>query len=195
MMSPASAIGAGGLARVVALRVRLAQGLTGFAVVAGLWEAARVTGILKSAAAPSAAQFVSALSTSLHDGALAATGATLEAWAVTLLLSAAFESILGNAVPTGGYVSTTEWLNANKETVAAFDKAIAEATRYINADPAGAAQIINAATKTPAAIAKLVVFPEFVSKLSDASLQTQISQARSVGILGTNVSASSQFCQ
>jgi hypothetical protein len=39
------------------------------------------------------------------------------------------------------------------------------------------------------------VFPEFVSQLSDASLLTQISEARSVGILGTNVSASSLFSQ
>jgi NitT/TauT family transport system substrate-binding protein len=106
-----------------------------------------------------------------------------------------FESILGNAVPTGGYVGTTKWLDANKGTVTAFNKAIAEATQYINANPAGAAAIINAATKTPAAIAKLVVFPEFVSRLSDASLQTQISQAHAVGILTTSVSASSLFSQ
>jgi NitT/TauT family transport system substrate-binding protein len=106
-----------------------------------------------------------------------------------------FESILGNAVPTGGYVGTTKWLGANKGTVAAFNKAIAEATQYINANPAGAAQIINTATKTPASIAKLVVFPEFVSKLSDASLQTQITQAHAVGILTASISASSLFSQ
>jgi NitT/TauT family transport system substrate-binding protein len=106
-----------------------------------------------------------------------------------------FESILGDAVPTGGYVGTTKWLDANKGTVAAFNKAIAEATQYINANPAAAAQIINTATKTPAPIAKLVVFPEFVSKLSDASLQTQITQAHAVGILTTSISASSLFSQ
>jgi ABC-type nitrate/sulfonate/bicarbonate transport system substrate-binding protein len=106
-----------------------------------------------------------------------------------------FESILGNAVPTGGYVGTTKWLNANKATVTAFNKAIAEATQYINAHPSGAAEIINTATKTPAAIAKLVVFPQFVSRLSDASLQTQIGQAHAVGILTTTVSASSLFSQ
>jgi NitT/TauT family transport system substrate-binding protein len=106
-----------------------------------------------------------------------------------------FESILGNAVPTGGYVGTTKWLNANKGTVAAFNKAIAEATQYINANPAAAAQIINTATKVPAAISKLVVFPEFVSRLSDASLQTQINQARTVGILTGSVAASSLFSQ
>lgn len=107
----------------------------------------------------------------------------------------AFESILGNAVPTGGYVATAAWMESNRPTVAAFDKAIQEATQYINANPASAAAIVNAATKTPAAITKLVVFPEFVSRLSDASLQTQIDQARSIGILPTRISASSLFDQ
>jgi NitT/TauT family transport system substrate-binding protein len=107
----------------------------------------------------------------------------------------AFESVLGSAVPTGGYVATTKWLSANKGTVAAFNNALAEATQYINANPAGAAAIINTATKVPASIAKLVVFPEFVSTLSDASLQTQINQARTAGILAASVSASSLFSQ
>jgi NitT/TauT family transport system substrate-binding protein len=106
-----------------------------------------------------------------------------------------FEAILGNAVPTGGYVGTTQWLSSHQAAVAAFDEAIAAATQYINTDPAGAAAIINAATKTPPAIAKLVVFPEFVSRLSDASLQTQIDQAHAVGILATSISASSLFSQ
>jgi hypothetical protein len=39
------------------------------------------------------------------------------------------------------------------------------------------------------------VFPEFVSKLSDASLQTQITQAHAVGILTASISASSLFSQ
>jgi NitT/TauT family transport system substrate-binding protein len=107
----------------------------------------------------------------------------------------AFESVLGNAVPTGGYVATAAWLESNKSTAAAFDKAIQEATQYINANPTGAAAIINAATKTPVAIAKMVVFPEFVSRLTDASLQTQIDQAHSVGILATSISATSLFDQ
>ncbi len=107
----------------------------------------------------------------------------------------AFESVLGSVVPTGGYVATASWISSNKKTVAAFNSALSEATKYINADPAGAAAIINGATKTPAAIAKLVVFPQFVSKLSDASLQTQISQAHAVGILPKTISASSLFAQ
>ena len=106
-----------------------------------------------------------------------------------------FESVLGNAVPTGGYVATATWINSNKTAVAAFDKALLEATQYINANPASAEAIINSAIKTPAAIAKLVVFPEFVSKLSAASLQTQINQAHSGGILSTSISASSLFAQ
>jgi ABC-type nitrate/sulfonate/bicarbonate transport system permease component len=89
MTSTPESAAAGRPSRVVALLVRVAQGLTGFAVVAGLWEVARLTGILKSAAAPSAAEFVSALGTSLRAGALGATAATLEAWAITVLLSAA----------------------------------------------------------------------------------------------------------
>ena len=104
-----------------------------------------------------------------------------------------FEAILGNSVPTGGYVGTAQWLSSNKATVAAFNKAITEATQYINADPAGADAIISAATKTPAAIAKLVVFPEFVNRLSGSSLQTQINQAHAAGILPTAISASSLF--
>jgi NitT/TauT family transport system permease protein len=95
-----------GPSRVVALLVRAAQGLTGFAVVAGLWEAARLTGVLKPSAAPSAGAFLSALGTSLHSGALAATGATLEAWAVTVLLSAAIGCAIG--LLTG----ISSWLNA-----------------------------------------------------------------------------------
>jgi hypothetical protein len=37
------------------------------------------------------------------------------------------------------------------------------------------------------------VFPKFVTRLSDASLQTQIDQAHAVGILTTTVTASSLF--
>jgi NitT/TauT family transport system substrate-binding protein len=104
-----------------------------------------------------------------------------------------FESILGSVVPTGGYVATASWINANKATVAAFDKALLEATQYINSHTASAEAIINAATKTPASIDKLVVFPQFVSTLSASSLQTQINQAHSVGILSSAISASSLF--
>lgn len=111
------------------------------------------------------------------------------------VLDPAFEAILGNVVPTGGYVATASWINSNKTAVAAFGKAMSEATQYINSNPASAAQIINSATKTPAAIAKLVVFPEFVSRLSDASLQTQIDEAHTVGILTPTISASSLFTQ
>jgi NitT/TauT family transport system substrate-binding protein len=111
------------------------------------------------------------------------------------VIDPAFESVLGSVVPTGGYVATAGWISSNKTTVTAFETALSEATQYINANPAGAAAIINAATKTPAAIAKLVVFPQFVSKLSDASLQTQINQAHDVGILPKSISASSLFAQ
>jgi NitT/TauT family transport system substrate-binding protein len=110
-------------------------------------------------------------------------------------LDPAFESVLGSVVPTGGYVATASWASANQATVTAFNKALSEATEYINANPAAAAAIINTATKTPAAIAKLVVFPQFVSKLSDASLQTQINQAHGVGILPRSISANALFAQ
>jgi NitT/TauT family transport system substrate-binding protein len=111
------------------------------------------------------------------------------------VLDPAFESILGAVVPTGGYVATAAWIKSNATAAAAFDKAISQATQYIDANPASATAIINAATKTPAAIAKLVVFPQFVSRLSDASLQAQIDQAHTVGILAAKVSASSLFGQ
>lgn len=79
----------------VALLVRVAKGAAGFAVVAGLWEAACLAGILKSSAAPSAGAFVSALVTSLHAGALPATAATLEAWGITVLASVAIGCVIG----------------------------------------------------------------------------------------------------
>jgi NitT/TauT family transport system substrate-binding protein len=106
-----------------------------------------------------------------------------------------FEAILGNIVPTGGYVAKSSWISSNKAAVTAFNKSITEATQYINSNPAGAAEIINSATKTPAAIAKRVVVPKFVSRLSGASLQTQINQAHSVGILATSISASNLLNQ
>jgi ABC-type nitrate/sulfonate/bicarbonate transport system permease component len=88
------------------LLVRVAKGLTGFAVAAGLWEVACLTGLLKPSAAPSASAFATALVASLHAGALAATGATLEAWAVTVLLSAVIGCVIG--LLTG----ISAWLNA-----------------------------------------------------------------------------------
>jgi NitT/TauT family transport system substrate-binding protein len=109
------------------------------------------------------------------------------------VLNPAFESILGDVVPTGGYVATAAWIDSNKSAVAAFDKALLEATQFINSNPATAEKIINSATKTPAAIVNLVVFPEFVSRLTDASLQTQIDQAHAVGILSQSIPASSLF--
>ena len=57
---------------LVAQVIRVAKGLAGFVVVAGLWEVARAAGVLKPSAAPSAGAFVSAVGTALHTGALPA---------------------------------------------------------------------------------------------------------------------------
>jgi hypothetical protein len=130
MMSPASSIVAGGLARMVALRVRLAQSLTG---------------ILTSE--PSAVQFVSALGNSLHDAA-------------------------------GGHRRKPGSMSRNAPSLSRHRGRDRPANRDL-----------------PVAQREAGRVPEFVCKLSDASLRTQISEARSVGILGTNVSASSLFSQ
>ena len=95
-----------GSPRVIPLVIKVAKGLTGFAAVIGLWEAVRLAGILKPAAAPSAGEFMSALMTSLHDGALSATVATVEAWGITVLLSVA----IGCA--TGLLTGISSWLDA-----------------------------------------------------------------------------------
>lgn len=131
MMSPASSIVAGGLARMVALRVRLAQSLTG----------------ILTSAEPSAVQFVSALGNSLHDAA-------------------------------GGHRRKPGSMSRNAPPLSRHRGRDRPADRDL-----------------PVAQREAGRVPEFVCKLSDASLRTQISEARSVGILGTNVSASSLFSQ
>ena len=92
--------------RLVPLAVRVAKGAAGFAVVAALWQGASLVGILKPAAAPSAGGFVSALGAALHGGVLAATTATAEAWAFTVLFSVA----IGCAV--GLLTGVSAWLDA-----------------------------------------------------------------------------------
>jgi ABC-type nitrate/sulfonate/bicarbonate transport system permease component len=77
------------------LVTQTAKGLAGFAVVAGLWQAARSAGLVKPSAAPSAGEFVSAVGTSLHDGALPATVATVQAWGITVVLSVAIGCAIG----------------------------------------------------------------------------------------------------
>src|SRR6516165_2202470 len=77
------------------LLARVGKGAAGFVVVAGLWEAACLAGILRPAAAPSASAFMSALVTSLRTGALPATAATIEAWGITVLLSVAIGCAIG----------------------------------------------------------------------------------------------------
>jgi ABC-type nitrate/sulfonate/bicarbonate transport system permease component len=91
---------------LVSLLVRVAKGAAGFVVMVGLWEVTSFAGILKPSAAPSAGEFVSALVTSLHAGALAATAATIEAWGITVLLSVAIGCVIG--LLTG----ISSWLNA-----------------------------------------------------------------------------------
>ena len=81
--------------RLISPLVRVAKGAAGFVVVAGVWELACLAGIVKPAAAPSAAGFMSALVTSLHAGALAATAATIEAWGITVLVSVAIGCVIG----------------------------------------------------------------------------------------------------
>jgi ABC-type nitrate/sulfonate/bicarbonate transport system permease component len=97
---------AGGPSRLAPLLARLAKGATGFIVVAGLWQVASSAGIIKPSAAPSAGGFVSALVTSLHSGALPATGATVEAWGVTVAVSVALGCVIG--LLTG----ISRWLDA-----------------------------------------------------------------------------------
>jgi NitT/TauT family transport system permease protein len=92
--------------RLVPPVVRVAKGAAGFVVVAALWQLACVVGLIKPSAAPSAGGFVSALVTSLHSGALPAAGATVEAWAVTVLISVAIGCVIG--LLTG----ISPWLNA-----------------------------------------------------------------------------------
>jgi NitT/TauT family transport system permease protein len=83
------------LSRLAPQLVRVAKGTAGFVVVAGLWQLGCLAGILKPSAGPSAAGFVSALVTSLHSGALPAAGATVEAWAITVLISVAIGCAIG----------------------------------------------------------------------------------------------------
>jgi NitT/TauT family transport system permease protein len=92
--------------RLVSPLVRVAKGASGFVVVAGAWELACVVGVIKPSAAPSAAGFISALVTSLHAGALAATAATIEAWGITVVFSVAIGCVVG--LLTGIFA----WLNA-----------------------------------------------------------------------------------
>jgi NitT/TauT family transport system permease protein len=91
---------------LVAQVIRVAKGLAGFVVVAGLWEVARAAGVLKPSAAPSAGAFVSAVGTALHTGALPAVAGTLEAWGITVLLSVAI------GVAIGLLTGISSWLNA-----------------------------------------------------------------------------------
>jgi ABC-type nitrate/sulfonate/bicarbonate transport system permease component len=95
------------------LLVRVAKGVAGFVVVVGIWELACLAGVVKPAAGPSVGAFLSALGTALHSGALPAAGATIEAWAVTVLLSVAIGCAVG--LLTGIFA----WLNAI--TAAFFD--------------------------------------------------------------------------
>ena len=96
LLSPDTGRRTGGApSRLAPLLIRSAKGATGFIVVAALWQAACLAGVIKPSAAPSAGGFVSALGTALHSGALPATGATVEAWALTVVLSVAIGCAIG----------------------------------------------------------------------------------------------------
>jgi len=100
------------------------------------------------------------------------------------------DTIMGNSVPTGGYVASSSWAKAHAGVVSAFDKALAEATQYIDANPQQTNDIISSALKIPASVADALPPIDFVSQLSASDLQTQINQAVGVGLLTTKLNVS-----
>jgi NitT/TauT family transport system substrate-binding protein len=100
------------------------------------------------------------------------------------------DTIMGNSVPTGGYIASSSWAKAHTGVVTAFNKALTEATQYIDAHSQQTKDIISSALKISASVADAMPPINFVSQLSATDLQTQIDQAVSVGLLTTKLNAS-----
>jgi NitT/TauT family transport system substrate-binding protein len=103
------------------------------------------------------------------------------------------DTIMGSTVPTGGYITTSSWAQSNASTLAAFDRALSEATAFIDNHPVEATSIIGTALKLSPAVAKAVPSLDFVSKLPVADVQTEIKEAVSVGLMSKTLSANSLF--
>lgn len=103
------------------------------------------------------------------------------------------DTVMGSIVPIGGYVTTSSWAQSHASTLAAFDRALSEATAFIDDHPAEATSIIGNALKLSPAVAKAVPSLDFVSKLPVADVQTEIKEAVSVGLLSKTLSANNLF--
>jgi NitT/TauT family transport system substrate-binding protein len=103
------------------------------------------------------------------------------------------DEVMGNSVPTGGYIASPSWISSHQAEVSAFNKALAEATTFIEDNPSQADSIIGQALHTSASVAKAEPPIDFVSTLSQSDVQTQIQQARQVGLLSSATLTASEI--
>lgn len=103
------------------------------------------------------------------------------------------DEVMGNSVPTGGYIASPSWVSSHQAEVSAFNKAMAEATAFIDDHTSQAETSIGQALNTSASIIKAEPAIDYVSTLSQPDVQTQINQARQVGLLSSALTASEIF--
>ncbi len=90
--------------------------------------------------------------------------------------------------PLSGYFATTAWTQQNPHTAQAFQRAMANAQAYADANPAAVRQILPTYTKVTAQAAQHLVLNYFPATLSAAQLQRVADLMRSGGVLKSTFS-------
>jgi NitT/TauT family transport system substrate-binding protein len=81
-----------------------------------------------------------------------------------------------------GFMSTSKWLNAHPKTAAAFSRAIAQATQWVDQHPDEAHQILSNHTGIPAAVVNKMIPSIPKATVSAADIQPWINGAKQFGL-------------
>jgi NitT/TauT family transport system substrate-binding protein len=96
------------------------------------------------------------------------TGSKADIGAVTVIDSFVDEMA---GFPVAGYFATAEFAERNPNTVAAFTRAIEEASRMLNDDPELVVEVVQSYTEVPVDLLESAAFPEYRDSLEVSQLQ------------------------
>jgi NitT/TauT family transport system substrate-binding protein len=89
---------------------------------------------------------------------------------------------LGKEPFLAGFMSTSKWLDAHPKTAAAFSRAIAEATRWVDQNPDAAHQLLSKHTGIPAKVVDKMIPSIPKPTVTPADIQPWINGAKEFGL-------------
>ncbi len=92
-------------------------------------------------------------------------------------------AVFGRRVLVASWFAKRSWLDRNRQTAAAFNRAIRKANEFILRHPGEARALIPRYTRTPADLAERMPIPGFFSRVFDSDVQPVVEAAAKYGLL------------